>query len=57
MCQDINVRMQFERRIRATTLRPDGSLLLSGPALTPTLVREVLAWLQVRVDKDRAPKG
>lgn len=33
--------------------RADGSLLLSGPALTPTLTRELQDWLRARADKMR----
>ncbi|MEP1766932.1 MAG: ParB/RepB/Spo0J family partition protein [Sulfitobacter sp.] len=33
--------------------RDDGSLLLSGPALTPTLARELQDWLRIRADKAR----
>ncbi|WP_299417650.1 ParB N-terminal domain-containing protein [uncultured Sulfitobacter sp.] len=36
--------------LRAQT-RADGSLVLSGPALTPTLTRELQAWLRDRADK------
>lgn len=33
--------------------RADGSLLLSGPALTPALARELQDWLRERADKSR----